>query len=211
MDQRPHVPQPCLIRLPHYYRRLLQARQDRQQIISSRELGEEAGVPAAQARKDLSYIGESGRPGVGYNVRKLSAQLEQFLGLKVPKEAVLIGLGHLGRALASYPGFTRYRLKIVAIFDHNPTKIGTEVSGMAVHSLDDLASFVREHDIAIGILTVSGLQAQGAAERVAEAGIRVIWNFAPVALRVPDDVMVFNEDLAARLATMSYHIMQQDR
>jgi redox-sensing transcriptional repressor len=210
MEQHPNVPRPCLMRLPHYYRRLLQARQDKQQIISSQELGDEAGVPAAQARKDLGYLGEVGRPGVGYNVRQLMAQLEEFLGLKIPKNAVLIGLSHLGRALASYPGFSRYRLQIAGIFDHNPGKIGSQIGGSQVYALDDLASFVRKHDISIGILAVSALQAQGTAERMAEAGIRVIWNFAPVALRVPDHVMVFNEDLAARLATMSYYIMQHE-
>ena len=210
MEEHPTVPRPCLIRLPQYYRRLLQARQDRQQIISSKELGDEAGVPAAQARKDLGYLGESGRPGVGYNVRQLIAQLEDFLGLKVRKRAVLIGMGHLGRALASYPGFSRYRLQVVGIFDHNPMKIGSQIGDTTIHSLDNLASFVQEHDIAIGILAVSALQAQNTAERMVEAGISVIWNFAPVALRLPEHVMVFNEDLSARLATMSYYIMQHD-
>ena len=211
MGQPEKVPRPCLMRLPHYYRRLLQADQEGQPIISSKELGDEAGVPAAQARKDLSYLGESGRPGVGYNVQELASQLEQFLGLKETKEAVLVGVGNLGRALASYPGFARYRLRIAALFDNNPTKIGSRIGGNVVHSLDDLPPFVREHKIGIGILAVPAPQAQGAAERMVEAGITAIWNFAPVSLRMPNHVLVFNEDLAARLATMSYYIAQHGR
>ena len=206
MESRCRVPRPCLMRLPHYYRRLLQAAHEGQSIISSEELGTEAGVPAAQARRDLGYLGEQGRSGVGYEVKELAARLERFLGLSEEKEAVLVGTGNLGRALASYPGFARYGLRIAALFDRDPTKIGTRIGGTEVRSLDDLADVVLKRNIRLGILAVPAPPAQSIAERMAEAGIRVIWNFAPVSLQVRSDVLIFNEDLAARLATLSYYI-----
>jgi redox-sensing transcriptional repressor len=209
LGTNPNVPRPSVMRLPHYYRRLLQAIRDGQRIISSQELGEEVGVPAAQARRDLSYLGEAGRPGVGYNVQELAARLEQFLGLTEVKEAVLVGTGNLGRALASYPGFARYRLHIAALFDRDPAKLGTRIGLLQVYPMEELAPFVRERGIKIGILAVPAPPAQAIAEQMAEAGIRAIWNFAPVSLQLPPTVMVFNEDLAARLATVSYYIAQR--
>lgn len=203
------LPKPCLMRLPHYYRRLLQAMHEGQSIISSDELGEEAGVPAAQARKDLSYLGEFGRPGVGYDVNELAAHLEKILGLNEPKEAILIGVGNLGRALASYPGFARYRLHITAAFDLDPAKIGQRIGSIRVLPLEELEPFIRQNNVQMVILAVPAAQAQSIADRLSAAGIRLIWNFAPVALRVPEGVMVFNEDLAARLATLSFFLMRR--
>lgn len=200
------VPRPCLMRLPHYYRRLLQAMHEQQAIISSQELGSEAGVPAALVRRDLSYLGEIGHSGIGYNVRELATRLEDFLGLKETKEAVLVGVGNLGRALAAYPGFARYGLRITGLFDSDPAKIGSRVGGTEVRSLNELEGFIRERGIALGILAVPAPPAQAIAERMAGAGVRVIWNFAPTGLRLPPHVLVFNEDLAARLATLSYYI-----
>jgi len=197
------------MRLPHYYRRLLQALHAKQTIISSQELGDEAGVPAAQARRDLSCLGESGRAGIGYDVAGLAARLEHFLGLNEPKEAILVGTGNLGRALASYPGFGRYGLRIVALFDRDPTKIGQRIGGIDVYSMDELSNFVRRRKIRLGILAVPAPPAQAIAERLAEAGVQVIWNFAPVSLELPAHIMVFNEDLAARLATLSYYMTRQ--
>jgi len=120
-----------------------------------------------------------------------------------------VGVGNLGRALASYPGFARYKLRITGLFDHNPAKIGSRVGSLEVFSLDELPDFIRRRGIMIGILAVPAPQAQTIAERIAEAGIKVVWNFAPVSLQLPSGVMVFNEDLAARLATMSYYITQK--
>lgn len=208
MGTSENIPRPCVMRLPHYYRRLLQALQNHQAIISSQELGEEAGVPAAQARRDLSYLGEAGRPGVGYGVAELASRLERFLGLGELKEAILVGAGNLGRALASYPGFGRYGLRIVALFDRDPTKIGARIGALEVRPMEELGAFVRQRKIKIGILATPAPPAQSIAEWMAEAGIAVIWNFAPVSLELPARVMVFNEDLAARLATLSYYMMQ---
>ncbi len=210
MQSYPSIPLPSLRRLPVYYRRLQRAISDQQTVISSQELGESAGVPAAQVRKDLSHVGEFGRPGVGYDVSGLTVCLEEFLGLVNDKEAVLVGVGNLGRALASYPGFEQYGLRIVALFDADPAKVGQHVAGRQVLAVSKLGDLARRLHIQMGIIAVPRDAAQDVAEAMVDGGIRVIWNFAPVSLQVPDGVLLKNEDLAAELATLSHHIAARD-
>lgn len=205
------IPLPSLRRLPIYYRHLLQAIQEGQTFVSSEELGQHAGVPGAQVRKDLNYLEEAGRPGVGYETKALAALLEEFLGLINDKEAVLVGAGNLGRALASYPGFARYGLQIVALFDNDPLKIGQSVAGREVLPIEKLTDLAQRLHIQMGIITVPERAAQSVAEAMVAGGIKVIWNFAPCRLDVPADVLVKNEDLAAELATLSHHIAHRER
>ncbi len=209
MSDKPGIPLPSLRRLPIYYRLLTEALENGAASISSEELGGGAGVPGAQVRKDLSYLPEYGRPGVGYNVRALAAYLEEYLGLVNDKEAVLVGAGNLGRALISYPGFERYGLQIIAVFDKDPTKMGDLIGGheiLPVHKLPDLS---RRLHVQMGIICVPAEQAQGVADLMVAGGIDVIWNFAPCRLAVPEEVLIKNEDLAAELATLSHHITQR--
>jgi redox-sensing transcriptional repressor len=203
------IPQPTLRRLPLYYRRLREAVQAGAAYISSEELGQSAGVLAVQVRKDLSYLSEYGRPGVGYSAQALAADLEEFLGLVNDKEAVLAGVGSLGRALALYQGFERFGLQIIALFDSDPDKLGELPNGRLVFSIDKLSNLVKRLQVQIGIITVPPEAAQGVADAMVEGGIRVIWNFAPVKLALPADVFVKNEDLAAELATLSYHVTRR--
>lgn len=200
------IPAPSLRRLPIYYRRLRQALNLGVVTVSSRELGESAGVPDAQVRKDLSYLKLDGRPGVGYNARSLAADLEEFLGLVNDKEAVLVGAGNLGMALALYAGFERYGLHIIALFDSDPARLGALPDGRQILPAEKLTDLVRRLQVRIGIVTTPEEAAQGVADALVAGGIQVIWNFAPCKLRVPADVLVKNEDLAAELATLSHHI-----
>lgn len=209
-DIRPAgIPAPSLRRLPLYYRRLTQALDEGRTHISSKELGDAAGVPDAQVRKDLGYLAYEGRPGVGYDARLLAACLEEFLGLMNDKEAVLVGLGNLGHALVNYPGFERYGLRIVAIFDEDPAKVGRLPDGRQVFPVGKLADLVRRLQVRIGIITVPEAAAQAAADALIAGGVQVIWNFASCKLSVPAEVLVKNEDLAAELATLSHHITQR--
>lgn len=209
-DVRPvGIPAPSLRRLPIYYRRLAQALEEGRTSVSSKELGEAAGVPDAQVRKDLGYLSYEGRPGVGYDARLLAACLEEFLGLANDKDAVLVGLGNLGRALAYYPGFERYGLHIVAIFDSDPAKQGRLPDGRQVFAVEKLTDLVRRLQIRIGIVTVPEASAQAIADALIAGGVQVIWNFASCNLKVPQDVLVKNQDLAAELATLSHHITQR--
>jgi redox-sensing transcriptional repressor len=181
-----------------------------EEVISSDELGAAAGVPAAQVRKDLNYLGGLGRAGIGYEVRGLAEVLREFLGLSHRQRAIVVGAGNLGRALAAYPGFELYGLQIVALFDIDPAKIGTSIAGKAVCPLDELAGEVLRRDVHMGIITVPADQAQAVADLMVKAGIQVIWNFAPQRLQVPTEVLLENEDLAARVARMSYYITHGD-
>lgn len=209
-DIRPAgIPAPSLRRLPLYYRRLTQALDEGRTSLSSKELGDAAGVPDAQVRKDLGYLAYEGRPGVGYDARLLAACLEEFLGLMNDKEAVLVGLGNLGHALVNYPGFARCGLHIVAIFDEDPTKAGRLPDGRQVFPVGKLADLVRRLQVRIGIITVPEAAAQAVADALIAGGVQVIWNFASCKLNVPADVLVKNEDLAAELATLSHHITQR--
>jgi redox-sensing transcriptional repressor len=203
---KPGIPRPALRRLPLYYRRLVRAAQEGVAFLSSADLGQSAGVSEAQVRKDLSYLSLDGRSGVGYDVKSLATCLEEFLGLVNDKEAVLVGVGNLGRALALYPGFGCYGLRIVALFDIDPTKLGQVVGESEVLAVQKLPDLARRLHIQMGIITVPVDAAQEVADAMVAGGIKVIWNFAPCGLDVPDDVMVRHQDLAAELATLSHYI-----
>ncbi|NLV73761.1 MAG: redox-sensing transcriptional repressor Rex [Chloroflexi bacterium] len=211
MSDRPSIPQPSLRRLPLYYRLVSLNHDKKLAYTSSRDLGLTANVPAARVRKDLSYLGERGRPGVGYDTELLMQRLETFLGLINDKEAVLVGVGNLGRALALYPGFARYGLKIAGLFDIDPAKIGQMVGTLKIMDQSRLPDLVRRWRIQMGIIAVPAQAAQGVAEKLIRSGISVIWNFAPVTLVVPPYVLVKDEDLAVDLATLSHQIVERDQ
>ena len=164
MQEKSGIPLPSLRRLPFYYRRLAEALQQGLAVVSSEELGAAAGVAGAQVRRDLSYIREEGRPGIGYDARALASRLEEFLGLVNAKEAVLVGVGNLGRALASYSGFERYGLHIVALFDQDPAKVGMTVGDRQVLPMTKLTSLIARLRIQMGIITVPSCAAQDVAD-----------------------------------------------
>ncbi len=209
MTKGTKIPRPTLSRLPVYYRWLMRAIDEGRSVISSQQLGESSGIPAAQVRKDLSYLGELGQAGVGYDTRKVADVLCEFLGLEDEKQAIVVGAGNLGRALAGYPGFERYGLRIVALFDNDPSKIGKVIAGKSVFSMKRLAGVVGRLQVGMGIVAVPAEEAQSVVDQMIEVGITVIWNFAPTHLHVPSSVLLENEDLAARLATISYHMTRR--
>ena len=202
------VPKYTLKRLPLYYRCLRNCVDRKQDFVSSEQIAKAAQVNAVQVRKDLTLFGAMGTPGVGYNVIELQAKLEEVLGLNNINEAVLVGIGRLGRAIIDYPGFERYGLNIVALFDSNPDLVGTEINGRTVFSTRELLHIIRRLKIKVGIITVPSDWAQSIANVLVEAGIKAIWNFAPITLEVPADVVVRNEDLATGLATL-FHFLTE--
>ncbi|NMB11808.1 MAG: redox-sensing transcriptional repressor Rex [Firmicutes bacterium] len=203
------IPRPSLERLPVYYRVLLQCRDAGMQYVSSKELGKRAGFDNAQVRKDLNHIWSGGRPGLGYEIDKLAACLADFLGLCNATDAVLVGAGRLGTALAGYPGFAGYGLNIVAVFDADPAKIGGTLCASPILPATKLANLIERLGIRMGIITVPAQSAQAIADTMIAAGVRAIWNFAPICLQVPENVLVRNEDLAAGLATLSYYLKEK--
>lgn len=198
-----------LTRLPHYYQILVDLRGRGRVFVSSEHLGRLMGIDDSLVRKDLADV-VSGVPRVGYHVPTAVAQIEELLGLTNTKEAFLVGAGSLGRALLRYPGFESYGLKIVAAFDLDPQVVGIPVSGIPVLPASSLEDMARRMRIRIGIIAVPAAAAQEVASRMVGAGIKAIWNFAPVALVLPEEVILREENLAAGLSIISYQLCQKD-
>lgn len=193
-------------RLPVYFRALRQVQQEGTDIISSDELGRRIGVTPEQIRKDLASFGEFGKKGVGYFVRELIRNISEILGLHLNWNICIIGLGHLGWALTNYRNFSAVGFNLVAVFDNDPAKIGQFVNGIQISPVDDLEKIIKKRDIHIGVLTVPAQYAQGIADRLVTGGIRGIWNFAPIRLKVPEGIPLINEDLSIGLASLSYYL-----
>lgn len=203
MSERKQVPDPTLLRMCRYLRILERHGEPK---ISSARIAEAAGVNAAQVRKDLSFFGEFGQPGVGYYKDELLASLKQMMGLDEQIEVVVVGAGALGSALINYPGFEERGFNIVAILDNNPAKVGHRLRGYEVMAFDRLKEIAAEHSVSIGIIAVPRAAAQAVADALIEAGVHGIVNFAPVTLKVPGDVVVRSVDLTLQLETLPFHL-----
>lgn len=196
-------------RLPAYHRYLQEKLAAGEKTVSSTAIAEDLHLNAVQVRKDLSAIArEAGKPKLGFAVADLIADIDRFLGYDNLNDAVLVGVGGLGKALAGYVGFKNYGLNIVAAFDADPARVGTTVGGIKVFPADELARLVRRLNVLIGIVAVPREAAQGAADELIKGGVRAIWNFAPVHLNVPENIAVKNEDMAASLAILSKRLAE---
>ncbi|MDI3547252.1 MAG: redox-sensing transcriptional repressor [Halanaerobiales bacterium] len=211
MKNRSSIPRATVERLPLYYRCLdkLETFED-VEVVSSKELGGKLGIPSTQVRKDLSYYGEFGRRGVGYDVASLKKSIGKILGVNRLWPAVLIGAGNLGRALVNYQGFAKMGLKIAEVLDADLGKIGNKIGEITVRSMKELKEVVKEKDIKIGIITVPASAAQEVAQQLVDVGIKSIWNFAPTRLILPEDIVVRNEDLAVGIVSLIYHLSWEE-
>jgi redox-sensing transcriptional repressor len=196
------VPEPTLRRLPWYLSvcRLLKARGEA--FVSSTRLSKETNIVASQIAKDLSFVDVVGRTRVGYEIDNLLEVLENFLGFTSMHKAFLFGAGRLGSALLNDTGLRQFGLEIVAAFDTNPRLVDHNVAGIPVFHINDLEKEMRRHKVKIGILTVPIHNAQEVADRMVVWGIKAIWNFTPLRIRVPDDIVVQNTSLYAHLSLM---------
>lgn len=211
MKEKIAIPKTTVERLPLYYRSLVKLSKLDVEVISSKELGDRIGVPSTQVRKDLSYYGEFGRRGVGYEVKALLKHLERILGLDNYWPIVLIGAGNLGRALVNYEGFRKLGLEIKAVLDSDLNKIGNSIFGIPVQSMKNLKEVVKESNIEMGIIAVPAVFAQEVANELVTAGVKAIWNFAPSRIIVPDDVEVKNEDLSVGIVGLVYHLARKNK
>lgn len=193
-------------RLPLYYRTLRLAQDDGMDIISSDELGRRLELTPEQIRKDLALFGQFGKKGVGYYVNELKFNVGKILGLDNHWNIAIVGIGHLGVALANYQNFIALGFNLVALFDNDPNIIGKTVNHVKVKSIDELQSCAKNLKIDIGVITVPAQFAQQVADKLVKANIKGIWNFAPVKMRVPEDVKIVNEDLSVGLSRLSYYI-----
>lgn len=205
MDALPNVnrvPEPTLRRLPWYLSvcRLLKAQGET--FVSSTRLSKETNIVASQIAKDLSCVNIVGRTRVGYEIDNLLEVLEDFLGFKRMHKAFLFGAGRLGGALLKDTGLKQFGLEVVAAFDVNPKLVGRTISGVPVYHISEIGAKMSRHNVKIGVLTVPIDSAQEVADRMVVWGIKAIWNFTPLRIRVPDDIVVQNTSLYAHLSLM---------
>jgi redox-sensing transcriptional repressor len=200
------VPEIVVRRLPLYARALQWLEMDGVQTISSAELGAQLGMTPAQIRKDLSYFGEFGKQGMGYDVKYLYDQLRQILGVDREWLAALVGIGDLGHAIARYGGFGKRGFKIAALFDSDEKKIGQQIGELEVISTDKLPMVVRGLRIQLGIIAVPASEAQRVCEMMVASGIRGILSYAPIHLHLPKGVRVRYIDPVVTLQSMTYHL-----
>lgn len=203
---RIHVPPMTVERLPVYLRCLSSAMADGVSVVSSAQIADMAGTNAAQVRKDLSYLGEFGTRGRGYDTASLVDHLAKALGVDTTRKVAIVGYGRLGSALVSYGGFSRRGIEIAAILDADSEKVGTAVDGMTVERIEDAAEVFAREGIDMAILAVPAEVAHRVADAVVAAGVRAILNFAPVVLEVPQNVHVRQADVAAELQILSFYV-----
>ena len=193
-----------IARMPLYLHFLQEENAKGVKYISSTVIAQTISVSSVLVRKDLALVSsEAGRPRLGFAVSRLIVDIEKFLGYDNVSDAVIVGAGGLGRAFLGYEGFKQNGLNVVAAFDVNEKIVGTSVAGKPIFAMDELEAFVKEKKIRIGIVTVPKHAAQEVVNRMVEAGVEAIWNFAPAPLRVPKNIVLKTEDLAASLAILA--------
>lgn len=200
------IPEATVARLPLYLRTLLDFIEQGLQTVSSERLAHATGVNAAKVRKDLSHLGSYGTRGVGYDPTYLVYQIQEQLGLNREWRVGIAGFGNLGRALVNYRGFGERRFTVRAIFDSDPAKVGTDVEGVTVRSVDDIEAVVRHERLLIGIVATPASAAQYVADRFVAGGVTGILNFAPAVLQVPEHVEVRKVDLSVELQILAFYV-----
>ena len=193
-------------RLPLYYRTLRLAQDDGMDIISSDELGRRLELTPEQIRKDLALFGQFGKKGVGYYVNELKFNVGKILGLDNHWNIAIVGIGHLGVALANHQNFIALGFNLVALFENDPNIIGKKINHVKVRDIDELPKMAKVLNIDIGVIAVPAQFAQEVADKLIKAKIKGIWNFAPVKMKIPEDVKLVNEDLSVGLSRLSYYI-----
>ena len=199
------IPDETVRRLPIYLRGLMLSATQGREHISSKSLADFVGVNSWQIRKDFSYFGDFGTPGVGYNIESLAKQIKKILRLDVVRKAALVGVGDLGSALLAYPGFRTYGLDIVVAFDVDPKKIGQTVNGVEIENITRIAT-LQERGISLAIVAVPHAAGQFTVDKLVEAGVRGILNFAPCKIDAPRRVKVITLDIAMELARLPYYM-----
>lgn len=200
---------PTLERLATYLTALHEIALQRGQTISSSDVEQLTGINAAQFRKDLSYFGEFGRPGIGYDVEELRTRIARILKVERQQRVLLVGAGNLGSALAGYPGLRAQNFHIVAVFDNNYNKIGRRLWDLEIQDIAEIAQANEEIQARIGIIAVPSSVAQEVLCKLVAAGIKAILNFAPTAIKVPEDVVVRNVDFVQELTVLAFHLAEE--
>lgn len=203
------VSKATIARLPAYLRYLKEKQANGEKVISSTAIAEDMRLNAVQVRKDLALISSvAGKPKLGFEIYDLIEDINRFLGYDNTTDAVIVGVGGLGKALLGYVGFRNYGLNIVAAFDNDKNLIGKKIGSVTVQSADKVQEFVRTMSVKIGIICVPKDFAQSVADELVGGGVRAIWNFAPAHLQLSEKIAVKNEDMAGSLAILSKRLEQ---
>ena len=205
------VPKAIASRLSLYLRELQHLTRDGSETTSSTQLGKLLGFTDAQVRKDLAFFGQFGYPGIGYRCSELIQAIRRILGTNLPWRVALIGVGNLGRALLGYRGFSQQGFEVVAAFDLRKELVGQRIEGIEVFLFDDLRKIVAERQIRLAIIAVPSPSAQSVADRLIEAGIDGILNFAPVTLNLPTQVRTVGVDLAIELEQLAFAVASRGK
>lgn len=202
------VPMVVIKRLPKYYRYLGELVERKLERVSSQTLADMMGISASQLRQDLNHFGEFGQQGYGYRVEDLYREIGRIIGLEQEYNLVIVGAGNLGQALANYPNFRKRGFVLRGVFDVNPKLVGLRLRDTEIMDIDKLEDFIKTNNIHIGIISVPKEAAQEVADSMVRAGIKAIWNFAPVDIKVPPEVILENEHLADRLMVISFRLKE---
>ena len=209
-ENLPSISKQTLNRMPAYLLYLQSLDQNDSQSVSATNIANELSLNEVQVRKDLAAVSRSGgRPRTGFVIKDLIEDIKSFLGYDDINNAVIVGAGKLGQALLSYQGFAEYGLNIIAAFDVNQSLIGQKFDQISIFPVEKMPEICRLLKIQIGIITVPAVHAQDACDRLIESGIHAIWNFAPILLSVPQDILVQNENMAISLAILSKHLSEK--
>ncbi len=204
MRENKKLPRASVLRMELCLELLEQLEADGREFVTSAEIGAATGIAAVKVRQDFFHLGSEGKPKVGYEVAQLGALIRSVLDLETPKKTCLVGYGNLGRALVSSSIWSRAGFKLAAIFDRDTRIIGNQAADLRVRNVTEIFGVVKAEQIIAGVIAVPAQVAQETADMMVGAGIQAIWNFAPVKLHVPDDVVVENQSLAWGLITLSY-------
>lgn len=209
-ESKSRIPESTIRRLSLYLRFLQEAAAAGQATISSDELAQRGGTTSAQVRKDLSFFGSFGKRGLGYSVPELLGAVEGILGLDRSWNVALVGAGKIGSALISYRNFQQRGFVIRAVFDSDAQKIGRRWGSATILPDNEMEAVLRAQGIEMAIIAVPGDAAQPVADRLVQAGIRAILNFAPVRLRVPDSVALRNVDMVVEMEGLSFALAERE-
>src|SRR5687767_7058758 len=205
---RQEIPRKAIYRLSLYMRCLQRLKANSIRTVSSEALAKAAGVKSTQLRKDLTYFGQFGTRGLGYDVEQLSTMILDLLGTNSLQPVILVGVGNLGLALLSYKGFEQEGFEVIGAFDVDAGRKRDKSGTTPIYAMEKLGEIVRKRVVKMAIVAVPASEAQEVTNQLVEAGITGILNFAPIVLHVPDDVMVNNVNLAIELENLSYFIQQ---
>lgn len=211
-DAKPRrIPEATVTRLPVYQRILLELVRAGTATVASDQLADMARVNASKVRKDLSFLGSFGTRGSGYDAPFLLAQIERELGVDRDWPVAVVGLGNLGRALANSPGFTSRGFRVAALFDVDPSLVGSTIRGIPVHHIDEFEVVATADPPSIGVIATPASVAQDVADRMIAAGVGSLLNFAPRVLRVPPGVLLRYVDLSIELQVMSFYLSHREQ